>query len=367
MGQRWRFSIVLGMVVGLFALVAPGIARGFAHRTRARDRAHAVGASRTKAASMSPHAGSRSRAARVVHDDCDVRAERRRPRESAEAGAAGGSVSVGRHNAGRLLYGRQLRESEHVRLKHPDGDQHHGTDELVTLIERAAAEVARQFPGSRLTVGDLSRRRGGAFRPHRSHRSGRDADLGFYVVDTAGQPVYPDRFYDFRADGTTRAHPDWRFDDARNWALVAALVGQDETPVQFLFVARGLRERLLRYAREIGAPEELIARAEVVLDQSSRGGRHDDHFHMRIYCPNDDRPRCIDSPPFHAWVPRPSPDELAAMRAAYRAFRVRRAAERRRAERERARLAARIEERRARHRAMRPAAPRSSDASTVGG
>lgn len=45
------------------------------------------------------------------------------------------SVSIGRHNTGRLENGRELTESETIRLKRPDGD-HHGTDELVGLIER---------------------------------------------------------------------------------------------------------------------------------------------------------------------------------------------------------------------------------------
>lgn len=247
------------------------------------------------------------------------RARRREPaaRDAAAAvvGAAPpGSVSIGRHNTGRLLHGRELVDSEHVRLKHRDGDQHHGTDELVALIERAAAAVAEQFPGSRLTVGDLSRRRGGRFRPHRSHRSGRDADVGFFITNAAGELQYVDRFYDFRADGTTRASPEWRFDDARNWAFVAAMVGQDEVPVQYVFVARWLKQRLLDHAAAIGAPAELIERATAVLDQPSRGGRHEDHFHVRIYCPREDLPRCQDDPPFHAWVSRPSREELARLR-----------------------------------------------------
>jgi penicillin-insensitive murein endopeptidase len=326
-----------GSLSGDAAARAPA-AEAVARSGRVRARAEARAAAAAAAGSHVARSGRvRARAERAARADRRRVREARQAREASEANAARGSISVGRHNAGRLLHGRELRESEHLRLKRPHGDQHHGTDELVMLLERAASEVARQFPGSRLTVGDLSRRRGGAFRPHRSHRTGRDVDIGFYIVDTAGQPVYVDRFYDFRADGTTRAHAEWRFDDARNWALVAALVSQNEVPVQHIFVARWLRERLLAYARAIGAPAEVIARAEVVLDQPSRGGRHDDHFHMRIYCSADDRPRCVDEPPFHPWVSRPSLAELAEMRAAQRAARHRADADRRRAERARAR------------------------------
>lgn len=265
------------------------------------------------------------------------------------------SMSVGRHNTGRLLNGRELVESEHVRLKRPNGD-HHGTEELVAMLEGSAASVAEQFPGSRLTIGDLSRRRGGRFRPHRSHRSGRDVDVGFYIVDAEGQPVYPDRFVDFRPDGTTRTNPDWRFDDARNWALVAAMLSQEGAPVQYMFVANWLKRRLLEHAASIGAPAELVERASAVLDQPSRGGRHEDHFHVRIYCPMDDRPRCLDDPPFHAWVPRPSPEQMAAIRAHDSQRRAERARVRRRAARAEARAEARRRERRARRARERDAA-----------
>ncbi len=239
------------------------------------------------------------------------------------------SISIGRHNRGRLENGRELVASETIRIKHPEGDQHHGTDELVSLIEHGARSVAEQFPGSQLTVGDLSRRRGGRMRPHRSHRSGRDVDIGFYIVDTQGELVYLQRFVDFRADGTTRANPEWRFDDARNWALVAALVSQSDTPVQYIFAARWLRQRLLDHAASIGAPAEVIERAAALLEQPRRGGRHDDHFHVRIYCPMTDQPRCLDDPPWRPWVERPSAPQMAELRAADR---VRRAARSRRAE-----------------------------------
>jgi penicillin-insensitive murein endopeptidase len=265
----------------------------------------------------------------------------------------GDSVSVGRHNSGRLLSPRQLFDSEHIRLKNPLAAQHYGTDELVGLLEHAAREVARQFPGSRLTIGDMSRHRGGPFRPHRSHRSGRDVDVGFYITSAStGELVYADRFVDFRPDGTTRTNEDWRFDDARNWALVAAMLGQDEVPVQYMFVARWLRERLLAQAARAGAPQVLIDRAALVLDQPSAGGRHEDHFHTRIFCPATDLPRCVDDAPFHEWVPRPSREELEAMREEEARARYRAARERRRTERrtESAR------ERRAARRAARAAA-----------
>jgi len=242
---------------------------------------------------------------------------RRGPAAVAEIPATpppGGSVSVGRHNRGRLLFGAPLRESEHLRLRQPGSAEHHGTDELVGLLARVSHDVAAAHPGARLTVGDLSGPRGGRLRPHRSHRNGRDADVGFFVTDASGQPRAPEAFVAFRADGTSRRDPSLRFDDARNWTVVASLVGQADVPVQHVFVASGLRQRLLDHAARIGAPASLVERAALVMGQPRRGGRHDDHFHVRVYCAPDDRPRCEDEPPFHAWVPAPAPAERVAIR-----------------------------------------------------
>ena len=61
-----------------------------------------------------------------------------------------------------------------------------------------------------------------------------------------------------RSAATARrpAGPGAYFDDAKNWALVAALVDDPEAHVTHLFVAAPLRARLLAYAERIGAPHE---------------------------------------------------------------------------------------------------------------
>ena len=64
--------------------------------------------------------------------------------------------------------------------------------------------------------------------------------------------------------------------------------------VQWVFVAAPLRNMLLDHALRIGEPELLRERARRVLVQPSDSSRHDDHFHVRIACPPDDRPGCVD-------------------------------------------------------------------------
>ena len=214
------------------------------------------------------------------------------------------SVSIGRANRGRLIDGVQLEASEHVRFKNGSPDNSAwGTAELVGMLERAALHVARVLPGARLTVGDLSRRRGGWLRPHRSHRNGRDVDIAFYSLGPDDEPIEPITFWPYRPSGEGRGRhgEGTTFDWDRNWELVAAMLEDPQASVQYIFVSRPLRARLLETGARRGASPEILARAEVALEQPRRGGRHDDHFHVRIYCPADDLPRCRDTPPWRPW------------------------------------------------------------------
>jgi hypothetical protein len=62
-----------------------------------------------------------------------------------------------------------------------------------------------------------------------------------------------------------------------------------------------LQRRLLAQAKRVGAPEWLIDRARALLVQPAVGNKHNSHFHVRIYCPAEDRPQCRDRGPFFAW------------------------------------------------------------------
>jgi len=222
------------------------------------------------------------------------------PRPSAPSA----SVSVGLPFRGRLRNARLIEGSALIRFKAGTPERERfGTDELVALIEGAARHVATVAPGAALTVGDLSRQRGGRMAPHRSHNNGRDADLLFYALDEQGKVAQPDRLVGFRGDGRGRAGDGkrYRFDDARNWALLEYLLKSPIAEVEHIFISNELRRRLLTEGRRRGADEALLERAARVLRYG--GGRHHDHFHMRIRCAADDLPACRD-----AWA-RPGPPE----------------------------------------------------------
>jgi penicillin-insensitive murein endopeptidase len=205
--------------------------------------------------------------------------------------------SLGSPTEGHLLGGAHLEETSYLRVvpAYETGDVRWGLEPLVTMIDRAARQVRRQFPDAVTSVGHLSREGGGEIDRHHSHESGRDADIGFFVRSGSGRQLLASHFVAFRGDGTAASWPGAVFDDAKNWLLVAALVGDPEAHVTHVFVAAPLRARLLAYAERMGVPANLRIRAAEILQQPRGALPHDDHFHVRIGCP----PRmsgCVENP-----------------------------------------------------------------------
>jgi len=206
--------------------------------------------------------------------------------------------SWGRPNRGRVDGAVALTESAAVRVlpkRHRERCLAWATPRLIGALERAGREVQKAVPGAlALGVGNLGRARGGSLAPYsNSHQAGRDGDLAFYALDARG-PVALEDLVHFdaaleSADGTLR------FDVARNWALVAALVSDESIELRWLFVSDGLREALLAYARKSKASPKVIAAAEKVLHQPFDAPPHDDHFHVRIRCTAEERDEgCAD-------------------------------------------------------------------------
>lgn len=205
--------------------------------------------------------------------------------------------SVGSPTEGRLIGGARVEEGPHLRIVpvYAAGDARWGLEPLVALIDQAGRSVRKQFPDAVLSVGHLSRPGGGEIDRHASHESGRDADIGFFVSNQQGKTIYADHFVSFRGDGTAATWPGAKFDDAKNWALVAAMVGNAQARITHIFVASPLRARLLQYAQKIGAPPAIRTRAAELMAQPRGSLPHDDHFHVRIACPPG-MDKCIELP-----------------------------------------------------------------------
>jgi len=207
------------------------------------------------------------------------------------------SLSTGSPSSGRLVAGVELRETPHLRrvTGYRRSPNRWATEELIGLLERAAARVAQRIPGSRVSVGDLSGPAGGPLPFHRSHQSGRDVDIAPFMLDRSGAPVEALRFVSFADDGLGEVpFRNLRFDDPRNWELVTALVEDPDTRVQSIFVNAGLERRLLAEGRSRGASPALVERVRIVVSQPHVRHPHRNHFHVRIECPPDDRRSCTD-------------------------------------------------------------------------
>jgi penicillin-insensitive murein endopeptidase len=221
--------------------------------------------------------------------------------------ATDGSGSVGTVSRGLLASPRQLPLEGPGYRFYRTGARRYGTPELTGLLERSARRVESAHPGSKVLIGELSAREGGYISGHRSHRSGRDVDLAFFVTGPDGRPVggTPLAHYD-RFGVAVRGKQVCRFDARRNWALVEALLADEETAVQWIFVSRGLKALLLEWGLSHGADLTLIDRAASVLHQPSGGLPHDDHFHVRVYCgAGASAGRCRDVGPRWPWIGSP--------------------------------------------------------------
>lgn len=220
--------------------------------------------------------------------------------------AVKGSVSLGSVGSGTLKQGVQLPvEGPHHQVieRHRHYETQWGTQELVDLLLFAAEFVDTRSPGAPLRIGNLSRRDGGDIRWSHSHNSGRDADIAFFVTDEAGQSVVTPELLQFDENGIPTGRPDLRFDVNRNWLFIKGLVSKLDVVIQYVFVSEPLKAMLLRHATAIGEPADVLMRATDILHQPTDALPHDDHFHLRIACPLQDRLLgCLDSGPQWAWA-----------------------------------------------------------------
>jgi penicillin-insensitive murein endopeptidase len=217
------------------------------------------------------------------------------------------SGSIGLPHSGFLTDARELaREGKGYRWK-SSADHHWGLPRMVALIEDAASTVASARPGSApLTVGDISARGGGALFPkHRSHRTGRDVDLLFFVTTLDGVALPNQSFVKVGPDGLGVGEGGRfvRFDIDREWLLVRGLVDSKKAHVQWIFISRVLEALLIEHAIALGEPLSLIARTEQIMQQPGDSLPHDDHIHVRIACAPEEYATGCDGGPRWPWIP----------------------------------------------------------------
>lgn len=167
-----------------------------------------------------------------------------------------------------------LLPSDGLHIKRPKAA--YGTAKTIGLLQRAVSRYRRAHPGApKVVVGDISRKGGGHLRPHLSHQTGRDIDLGYVLRGSAAGRT--------RFRGVT----DDALDVPRTWALIESFLATRQ--VVYVFVDYRIQERLYEHALAQGVPQRELDR----LFQYPHGrGRahgiirhwpnHRHHFHVRF-------------------------------------------------------------------------------------
>ena len=151
-----------------------------------------------------------------------------------------------------------------------------GTETALRSIVAACKEVASEFEGTApIYIGDVSFAKGGYMPPHKSHRDGRDADIGYFFKKNQAKSWFakPGR---------------GELDGEKTWALLSALI--DTGTVEQFYIDHRIQKQLYRAAKRRGHSEKDLkkifeypgkrgtGRSKII--RHLRG--HADHFHVRF-------------------------------------------------------------------------------------
>jgi murein endopeptidase len=184
-----------------------------------------------------------------------------------------GAHGVGTPQDGTLVAGVQLPPGEGYELRYPNSAW--GTTfavrEVVAALDRFVA--ASEYPRP-ISVGTMSRQRGGAIGGHNSHQTGRDLDIRLPLRVEVPPGFSP-----------TLRRVDWQ----TTWLLVSAFAQANSVEVIFLDYAS--QRRLYKAAQALGVSEDVLdatlqyprgSMANLGLVRHSPG--HEGHIHVRFAC-----------------------------------------------------------------------------------
>jgi murein endopeptidase len=193
-----------------------------------------------------------------------------------------GAHGIGVPQAGSLVAGVQIPPGDGYELRYPNSA--YGTTfavrQTIAALDHFVAWSDYPHP---ISVGTMSRQRGGEIGGHLSHQTGRDLDIRLPLRAEIPQALSP-----------TLRRVDW----TTTWALVRAFAEAAEVSVIFLDYAA--QRRLYKAAQAAGASEAQLdamlqyprgSKANLGLIRHSPG--HDGHIHVRFPC-GPAEPECAD-------------------------------------------------------------------------
>lgn len=192
-----------------------------------------------------------------------------------------GAQSLGAPDRGRIVNAAQIPVNEGLyTLRNPEHSW--GSSFAIDQLTQGIARFRATGFDREVVIHDMSQQRGGRFRPHHSHQSGRDVDIRLPLKASVAKGTVP----------VMANQVDW---DAA-WQLVQALIATDQ--VRFIFLSRSRQRYLYEAALRAGATKEALStliqfprKARTALVRHSRG--HTKHIHVRFKCGPDEH-SCID-------------------------------------------------------------------------
>lgn len=191
------------------------------------------------------------------------------------------SKSIGAPNRGRIENAAAFPSGEGwvMRSWRP---RSYATRQVVSELALSLTQWHEQYPDAHpVKLGELSKRDGGRARPHKSHRSGRDVDVGYVMLE--------------RDDGHRFVSvTDDNLDAEATWGLIRQLIASGT--VESIFVANSVQEQLIPFAAASMTKEEQQATFSVLEPDAWAKKRttlravrgHDDHMHIRFRCSKAD-------------------------------------------------------------------------------
>jgi LysM repeat protein len=191
------------------------------------------------------------------------------------------SESVGSPSAGKLIHGERMLSGPGYDVKSPD--YAFGTNETITQLITCIAQVQRDYPDTHdLVIGHLSKKSGGRFKPHKSHASGRDADVGYFLSG-----LKPGKFIKATAAN---------LDLERTMDFILCLV--DSGQLEYIFVNYPIQKLMQAYMLKQNKDEAFVSKliqfpnpVEKRVAYIRHEPGHDDHMHIRFICPKSS-PNC---------------------------------------------------------------------------